>query len=54
MSDEKAVETDDAKFKRVVDYFLDHEKPKDEPALKRGKAKPKAPKKPSTKSRKRP
>ena len=43
---------DEAAFKRVIGYFLDHEKPKDEPKKKARKpAKPR--KKPSTKPKKR-
>jgi len=40
-------------FRRVVDYFLGHEKPKDEPGVKPKKRPTKTAKKPSTKPKKR-
>ena len=42
----------DSPFQRVVRYFLGHEKPKDEPALKPKKRPAKTAKKPSTRPKK--
>lgn len=50
MPERKPVDnSDDAAFKRVVGYFLGHEKPKDE----KPKARKRKPKKHSTKAKKR-